>query len=264
MEWHDGRFENQSVLVTGVSSGAGRATAERLLAEGATVVGADRAESPKLDSRAGKFIFVHTDVRDDEAAVEAVSTAVEVSGRLDGLLHAADVSGGAPVHLLDRAEWDHIITNNLTGTFVMAKAALAQMLAQEPVAGHRGSIVTVASIEAPGQGASRSCYGASKAGVILMTQGIASDYGPMLIRANVLCPGVVDTPLARQALDAPGVADMGESYCRTHALGRFAQPEEVAAAAAFLLSREASYITGTAITVDGSHSVPHWGLLPDG
>ena len=112
----------------------------------------------------------------NETAVETVLAAVP--DRLDGLVHAAGVASGGPVHLLDRAEWERVITINLTGTFLVAKAALARMIDQPRVDGERGSIVTLASIEGLEGTAGGSAYNASKGGVVLLTKNIALDYGP--------------------------------------------------------------------------------------
>jgi NAD(P)-dependent dehydrogenase (short-subunit alcohol dehydrogenase family) len=188
----------------------------------------------------------------DETAIAGVLAAVP--DRLDGVVHAAGVAGGGPIHLLDRAEWERVIAINLTGTFLVAKAALARMIDQPRVDGERGSIVTLASVEGLEGTAGGSAYNAAKGGVVLLTKNIALDYGPSGIRANAICPGFIETPMLNSVFNLPGMEGPKASITEEHALQRLGRPEEIAATAAFLVSPDASFISGQAIAVDGGYT----------
>jgi NAD(P)-dependent dehydrogenase (short-subunit alcohol dehydrogenase family) len=244
-----GRLDGKVALVTGAASGIGRATAGRLRDEGATVVGADVA----VDGSGGDDV-VALDVRDEGSIQAAVAGVVATHGRLDAVVTAAGVAGAGPAHLLDADEWDRVIDVNLKGTWLTAKHAVAAMLAQEPVDGERGAVVTIASIEGLEGTAGGSAYNASKGGVVLLTKNLAIDYGGRGIRANTICPGFIQTPMTAGIFSMDGMDDVRRGFIEEHALKRFGQPEEIAAAAAFLVSSDASFVTGVALPVDGGYT----------
>jgi NAD(P)-dependent dehydrogenase (short-subunit alcohol dehydrogenase family) len=239
-----GRLDRTVSLITGGISGIGAACAERFAAEGATVVTADIAGNPD-----------HVLDVTDEAAVSAVVDAIVAEhGRLDSVVNAAGVAGGGPAHLVPLEEWERVIAVNLTGTFLVAKHALRPMLAQGS-----GSIINIASIEGIEGTEGGSAYNASKAGVVLLTKNLAIDYGRSGVRANVICPGFIETPLLNAVMDLPEMSKARETIRDHHKLGRFGQPSEIAGAALFLASEDSSFVTGHSLVVDGGFTA---GLRP--
>ncbi|MFI6030351.1 3-oxoacyl-ACP reductase [Amycolatopsis magusensis] len=245
------RFDGRVVTITGGSSGIGLATARRLAEEGAKVVIADIAEA------AGKAVadevgglFVRTDVTDEEQVKALFQTAVDEYGSLDVAFNNAGISPPEDDSILTTGieAWEKVQRVNLTSVYLCCKYAIPHMRAQG-----KGSIVNTASFVAVmGAATSQISYSASKGGVLSMTRELGVQFAREGIRINALCPGPVNTPLLKELF-----AKDPERAARrlVHVpLGRFAEPEELAAAVAFLASDDASFITASQFLVDGGIS----------
>jgi len=235
-------LEGRVAFVTGASSGIGAACARRFVDEGATVAGFDLQDPAADHPLAG---FWPLDVRDEEAIIAAVAAATEAVGSPTILVNAAGVSGSGGVTDLDAAEWDRIVDINLKGTYLVSKHVVPHLLAAGT-----GSVVNLASIEGLEGLPAQAAYNASKGGVVLLTRNMAIDYGPSGVRVNCLCPGYIETPMT-EVLRMEGFESIRDEFVAMHHLGRAGQPEEVAAAALFLVSEDASFVTGHALVVDG-------------
>jgi NAD(P)-dependent dehydrogenase (short-subunit alcohol dehydrogenase family) len=241
-----GRMEGKVGVVTGAASGIGAATVARLRDDGATVVGWD------LDGA-----DVALDVRDEDAIAAAVADVVARHGRLDAVVHAAGVAGGGPVHLVPAEEWDRVVDINLKGTFLVGKHAVAAMLAQDPIDGERGAIVNIASVEGLAGTEGGSTYNAAKGGVVILTKNMAIDYGRAGIRVNAICPGFIDTPMLQGVFAMDGMTEVLADITAAHQLGRLGRADEIASAAVFLCSPDASFVSGVALPVDGGYTAGH-------
>ena len=250
-----GRLSGKVAIITGASSGIGRATALLFAAEGAKLVLAARrgAEldhlAAAISAEGGDATGVAGDVRSEEYAEKLVAVAVERFGRLDIAFNNAGTLGeGGPSTGISEAGWSDTLAINLTGSFLGAKHQIAQMVKHGA-----GSVIFTStfvgySFAFPGVAA----YAASKSGLIGLTQALASEFGPQGIRVNAILPGAVDTAMYREMNDTP---ESQAFITNLHALKRVATPEDLARSVLYLASDDAAFVTGTAMLVDGGVSI---------
>ncbi len=244
-----GALEDKVAVVTGAASGIGQAAARLFAGEGAHVVGIDLEDAPDAT------LSVRADVSDAEAVQRAMEQTTARFGRLDVLFNVVGVSGrkwgDGPVADCTEEAWDLVMRINLKSTFLCCKFALREMLR-----GGGGSIINLSSALALVGGDedfATHAYAASKGAIISLTKGVASYYAPMNIRANVICAGLIATPMSRRAQESPRIRE------RLPALqpltGDFGKPEDVARAALYLGSDASRFVTGAVLTVDGGWTV---------
>ena len=246
-------LENKVAIVTGAASGIGLACAQRYAADGATVIGIDRQDCDEWESVSSLSPSSKLHLADVTNAGELqaiVATTVAALGQIDILVTAAGIGDGGPVNMLEEDAWDRVIDINLKGTFLSIKAVLDNMMARRS-----GSIITIASVEGINGTEGGSAYNASKGGVVLLSKNVAIDYGRMGIRCNTICPGFIETPLLSSVMDS--LPDFRADIAKQIKLGRFGKAEEIAGAAAFLASEDASYVTGQSLIVDGGYTAGH-------
>jgi meso-butanediol dehydrogenase / (S,S)-butanediol dehydrogenase / diacetyl reductase len=256
-----------AALVVGGGTGIGAAVARRLARDGYSVCGSGRRPGP-VSALAAELggIAVSADCSSEEGAAQSVERCVDRYGRLDALVFSAGASAGARVGEQTLERWNRVIATNLTGAFLACRAALPALLDS------RGSIVTVSSLAGLRAGPASAAYCSSKAGLIMLTQSLAVDYGPLGVRANCVCPGWVRTDMGGAAmeglrgagLDAAGLDAAYEVAVAHVPVRRVAAPEEVAEAVSWLASRAASYVNGAVLSVDGGAAAVDVGTLAFG
>lgn len=241
-------LENKGAVVTGGSRGIGRAVAEALAAEGATVAviyaGNTKAAEDTvraIEEAGGKAFAVQCDVADEAAVTDMVKMVHEKLGIIDVFVNNAGITRDGLLMRMKREDWDAVLSTNLTGVYNCTKAVTKIMMKQRS-----GSIINMTSVVGETGNAGQANYAAAKAGVIGFTKSVAKELASRNIRVNAVAPGCIDTDMTAVLSDA-----VKEEMIKSIPLGRTAAPEEVAQAVVFLASQKAGYITGQTLNVDG-------------
>ena len=249
------KLENKVAIITGSTRGIGRATANLFAAEGAKVVvvgtntelGENCVAEIKADG--GEAIFCKTDVTSGESLTELVKTALDTYGRIDILVNNAGVGGStANMNDITMDEWNKVLATNLTAPFVLCKKVIPIMEEQGG-----GAIVNIASMASTGAGRGGLAYTSAKHGLLGLTRQMSMDHGRTGVRINAVLPGPIETDMIARVLAIPQ-----HPVCmkiKMSPAARAGRPEEVAQAAAFLASDEASFIHGAALAVDGGYTI---------
>lgn len=252
------RLQNRVALITGGGSGIGQAIAHCFAAEGASIVVADRyidratAVAGEIEAAGGVAIATLVEVTDRQLVEKMAQSTVARFGRIDILVNSAVVAKGDDILTIDEETWDMNVDVALKGVYLCCKAVLPTM-----IAAHRGAIVNIASVNGL-TGLGEEPYSAAKAGVINLTQNMAIKYGQHNVRANVICPGTVQTPIWHERLKSdPQIFD---KLAKWYPLGRVGQPEDIAKAALYLASDDASWVTGAVLPVDGGLMAGSYGM----
>ncbi|MDK2768861.1 SDR family NAD(P)-dependent oxidoreductase [Sphingomonas koreensis] len=243
------KLAGRRILITGAASGIGRATAELFAREGAALALLDRRDDllrSAAQATAGTAMLA--DLADEAQLLAAVAKAAQAMGGIDGIVNSAGIAGSQPLDALDRESWDRFVAINLTAPYLICRAALPHL----QVTGN-ATIVNIASGQAllpnaPGIAA----YAATKAGLVAFTKALGAELAPG-IRANVIAPGIVDTPMVQGVLGGYASPD-DAPFVQQYAMKRVARPSELAEAILFLSSEASSYVTGTVLAVDGGRT----------
>jgi NAD(P)-dependent dehydrogenase (short-subunit alcohol dehydrogenase family) len=256
-----GRFAGRTAIVTGGASGIGFAMTSKFVEDGGSVVVADVGDEPAelaaMRSENSHVRFRNADVTSASDWEETVSETLSAFGGIDVLFNNAGVISMAPIDELDLEQWQRILNIDLTGVYLGCRAVLPAMKERG-----QGAIVNTSSTLGVISQHFVPAYVAAKHGVVGLTKQVALDYGRFGIRSNCICPGPTWTPnLARSYGSQDKISGRGKYLADSIALGRMGAPEEVAAAALFLASDEASFVTGATLVVDGGSSIhtgPTW------